>query len=329
MTEKPFDDAASGWKPFWDEMGIGPLWVRRDAEDPFADDVPGFPDAPPVRNAVAKQPPASPQQPVRPIERTSPPPVRGGVPMPGAPARVQTPRPTETARPPHQSPFVEQPQPRASGVELSAAVKAAIAAADWETLCGLAEACRTCPMASSRQHVVFAEGAPGPKLVIVGEAPGGEEDLQGKPFVGKSGRLLTAMLEAVGVRRGRDAVILNTLKCRPPANRDPQPDELNACMHFLRRQLELLAPDVIFLIGRFAAKALLNSGEAPLGRLRGSFHTVDIAGRSIPAVVSYHPSYLLRSPDAKAKAWEDLCLLRRACRQAKMDFADRRPGIGE
>lgn len=183
-------------------------------------------------------------------------------------------------------------------------------------------------MAATRQHVVFGEGAPGPKLAVVGEAPGGEEDLQGKPFVGKSGRLLTAMLEAVGIKRGEDAVILNTLKCRPPANRDPHPEELAACTHYLRRQLELIAPDVVFVIGRYAARTILNSGETPLGRLRGSVHSAMMGGRQVPVVVSYHPSYLLRSPDAKAKAWEDLVLLRRACRDAGMPFAQRKREAG-
>lgn len=193
----------------------------------------------------------------------------------------------------------------------------AIAAADWETLKTLAQKCACCPFSKTRQHVVFGQGEPGPKLVIVGEAPGSEEDLQGQPFVGKSGQLLTAMLDALGIVRGEGAVILNVLKCRPPQNRDPHPDEVACCGHYLRRQLELLDPAVIFVSGRYAAQMLLGlQPGASLGRLRGSVHSVEVAGRSVKAVATYHPSYLLRSPDAKAKAWEDLCLLRRVMTEA-------------
>lgn len=338
---EPFGEEAKGWKPYWDQLGLGPLWVRRNVPDPFADDVPGFERVPPVRNAMAAQsaqataPGGSPVPQVaagtvgvggvgagpRPeFARTAPPR------RPGPPEELQR----RTARPvagmPGQDAQSAQPaQPaQPAGAKLAPEIAAEIPTADWKRLCELANGCRACPMAASRQHVVFSDGEPGPKLVVVGEAPGSEEDLQGKPFVGKSGQLLTAMLDAIGVVRGEDAVILNTLKCRPFQNRDPLPDELQACEAFLRRQLEILAPDVVFVIGRFAAKSMLpEMGDAPLGRMRGAVHAMTVAGKKVPVVVSYHPSYLLRSPDAKAKAWEDLVLLRRTCREAGMAFPDR------
>lgn len=336
---EPFDEAARSWKPYWDQLGIGPLWVRRNVPDPFADDVPGFEAVPPVRSAGGTAP-----------QGARPGLTPGGSPVPSVGSAVGGmgigPRPDFGRTPPPRRPgppeelLQKTPRPvmgipRAGGaqaaqsaeppkVQLDPKVAAEIPTADWKRLCELANSCRACPMAKSRQHVVFSDGEPGPKLVIVGEAPGSEEDLQGKPFVGKSGQLLTAMLDAIGVVRGQDAVILNTLKCRPFQNRDPHPDELAACEAFLKRQLELLAPDVVFVIGRFAAKSMLpEMGESPLGRMRGSVHAMTVAGKRIPVVVSYHPSYLLRSPDAKAKAWEDLVLLRRTCREAGMAFPDR------
>ena len=172
-------------------------------------------------------------------------------------------------------------------------------------------------MASSRQHVVFSDGDPGPGLVIVGEAPGAEEDLQGLPFVGKSGQLLTSMLESLNIVRRKDAVILNVLKCRPPQNRNPQPEEISCCGHYLERQLEILAPRVLLLAGRFAVGSLLKlEGNFSIGRQRGRIHQVMIGGRTVPAVVTYHPSYLLRSPLEKAKSWDDLLLLKSAMRDA-------------
>jgi DNA polymerase len=147
--------------------------------------------------------------------------------------------------------------------------------------------------------------------LVVGEAPGEEEDRRGEPFVGKAGALLDQMLAATGLTRAADgaeppvarAFIANTLKCRPPANRNPSPEEMAACAPFLQRQIELLQPRLILALGRFAAQALLGSTE-PLGRLRGRVHS----HRGIPVIVSYPPAYLLRSPQDKALAWDDLCL---------------------
>ena len=169
------------------------------------------------------------------------------------------------------------------------------------------------------QAIIFSDGGPGPKLVVVGEAPGAEEDLQGIPFVGKSGKLLTAMLDSLGLVRRRDCVILNVLKCRPPRNRNPQPEEIVCCGHWLARQLELLKPDVLFLAGRFAISSLLKPADEmfSISKMRGRIHLAQLPdGRQVPAVATYHPSYLLRSPAAKLKAWEDQLLLKAAMKQA-------------
>ena len=159
---------------------------------------------------------------------------------------------------------------------------------------------------------------------MVGEAPGAEEDLQGIPFVGKSGKLLTAMLDSLGLVRRRDCVILNVLKCRPPRNRNPQPEEIVCCGHWLARQLELLKPDVLFLAGRFAISSLLKPADEmfSISKMRGRIHLAQLPdGRQVPAVATYHPSYLLRSPAAKSKAWEDLLLLKAGDEAGRADAA--------
>lgn len=177
-------------------------------------------------------------------------------------------------------------------------------------------------MAKSRQHVVFAEGGPGMRIALVGEAPGSEEDLQGIPFVGKSGQLLTQMLESIGIERRRDIAIMNVLKCRPPGNRNPAPAEVACCATYLRRQLLLVRPDVLLIMGRFAMQTLLGLGpDASIGSQRGRVHDVTIGDFGTKAVVCYHPSYLLRAPDEKAKAWEDLTLFRRLIREAGIKLA--------
>lgn len=167
-----------------------------------------------------------------------------------------------------------------------------------------ASGCVACSLHAERKNVVFARGNPASELVIVGEAPGEEEDKTGLPFVGRAGRLLDLMLQAVGFPK--DSVyICNTLKCRPPGNRNPLPAELAACNGFLKSQLDIIAPKVLLAVGKFAAQTLLQSEES-IGRLRGQVHTYE--GR--PVVVTYHPAYLLRSPYAVRTAWHDFQLLR-------------------
>ena len=174
----------------------------------------------------------------------------------------------------------------------------------WEALAAAVHGCRRCELCESRTQAVFGVGDRRARLMIVGEAPGAEEDRQGEPFVGRAGRLLNAMLRAVGLDRER-VFIANILKCRPPGNRDPQPAEVAQCMPYLRRQIELISPALILCVGRIAAQNLLAT-DTPIGRLRGSLHRLETG---VPVIVTYHPAYLLRSPGEKRKAWEDLKLV--------------------
>jgi len=172
-----------------------------------------------------------------------------------------------------------------------------------ERLVVLSEAvrrCRRCPLYRTRTHAVISDGSPHAKLVFVGEAPGREEDLQGKPFVGAAGQLLTKMITAMGLSR-QDVYICNVLKDRPPENRTPQPEEIDACLPFLREQLTIVQPKVICALGAVAVKALLGPHVA-ITKVRG--HVADYEG--IPLVPTFHPAYLLRNPDAKKFAWADL-----------------------
>lgn len=292
----------------WNAMGIGPAWILRDAPDPMFEGLDAQRFARREENRGAASPSPTRRTRVEPTANSAPESRASGA-APSPAARVAPLRPVSPPAAVSEAPKT---------LSLPEGAEAAIAAADWSELRRMVESCSVCPMSATRLHPVFGEGEPGPGLVIVGEAPGGEEDLQGIPFVGKSGQLLTAMLEAIRVERKRDCVILNVLKCRPPHNRNPEQGEVACCAHYLRRQLEILQPKTIFILGRFAAQTLLGLPDEgfSIGRLRGSIHIVETAGRKVPAVVSYHPSYLLRSPDAKAKAWEDLLLLEDAMRSA-------------
>ncbi len=173
-------------------------------------------------------------------------------------------------------------------------------------------ACRACALAAGRTKVVFGTGCERPTLVFIGEAPGRDEDLQGEPFVGRAGKLLDRMMAAIGLDRQR-VYIMNTVKCRPPGNRDPKPEEIAACRQWFDAQLALLAPAVVCLLGRVAAQSVLET-DAPLGALRGRWHAIG-AGGGIRARVTYHPAYLLRSPQQKARSWEDLRAVVRALRE--------------
>ena len=180
-----------------------------------------------------------------------------------------------------------------------------IALMEWDALKQAVVACRACRLCEGRSNTVFGVGDLQPDWLVVGEAPGENEDLQGEPFVGQAGKLLDNMLAALGVARGERVYIANVLKCRPPGNRNPEPDEVAQCEPFLRRQVELLRPKIILAVGRFAVQTLLQSSE-PVGRLRGRVHRY----QGVPVVVTYHPAYLLRNLPDKAKAWADLCLAR-------------------
>jgi DNA polymerase len=214
---------------------------------------------------------------------------------PPVPPLRPTPPPAPQAAPPALG-------PRPEGVENM----------DWPALEAAVAGCTACALCKGRTHTVFGVGSRQAAWMVVGEAPGENEDRQGQPFVGQAGKLLDHMLAAIGLARSApDATqkpaagvyIANVLKCRPPGNRNPLPEEIAQCEPYLRRQVALLRPRIILALGRFAAQTLLQTAE-PIGRLRGRVHLY----QGVPVIVSYHPAYLLRALHEKAKAWDDLCL---------------------
>lgn len=173
---------------------------------------------------------------------------------------------------------------------------------DWSELRATVRDCTRCELHAGRTQTVFGVGNESADWLIIGEAPGAEEDRRGEPFVGRAGQLLDEMLRAAGKERG-DVFIANILKCRPPNNRDPKASESAACRGYLERQIALIQPRIILAVGRIAAQLLLDT-DTPVGKLRGQLHQY----ANIPMIVTYHPAYLLRSPTQKRKAWQDLCL---------------------
>jgi uracil-DNA glycosylase len=223
---------------------------------------------------------------------------------PPEPVRDPPPRPpiehrVDIAPPQQPDPLVEAPQGE-------------IADMGWDALEAAVASCTRCPLHHTRTQGVFGVGAREANWLIVGEAPGAEEDDLGEPFVGRSGQLLDRMLEAVGLDR-QTVFIANILKSRPPENRNPTPEEAAACKPYLDRQIELVRPGLILAVGKIAAQNLLASTDA-VGRLRGKVHTY--GHDAIPLVVTYHPAYLLRQPSAKGKVWQDLKLARRTAAAA-------------
>ncbi len=177
---------------------------------------------------------------------------------------------------------------------------------NWEQLADAVAHCTACQLHGTRTQGVLGVGDRNADWLIVGEAPGAEEDEQGEPFVGEAGKLLDAMLAAIGLTRRKNVYITNVLKSCPPGNRNPEPEEVAACWPYLQAQIELIQPKIILALGRLAAQNLLGTDET-IGHLRGQVH----AYQGVPLVVTYHPAYLLRKPTDKARAWEDLCLARR------------------
>jgi len=180
-----------------------------------------------------------------------------------------------------------------------------LACPDLDTMAQALASCQRCRLWKGRTQVVFGVGNPRARVVFVGEAPGAEEDRQGEPFVGRAGQLLNAMLRACGLSR-QEVYIANVVKCRPPGNRDPEDDEAASCLPFLRRQLALIGPEVVVLLGRVAARHLLGI-TAPISSYRGRFRRWE----RMDVLPTFHPAYLLRNPQAKRESWEDLKLLRR------------------
>ncbi len=250
-----------------------------------------MPDAAPVAVAAPVPVAEAPRPEVAPVRRepmSAPAPVARPAP---APVRAA---PAVVASAPTAVPAVGQ---RPAGVDQM----------DWDALRTAVTGCEACGLCRSRKNTVFGVGDPSASWMVVGEAPGEQEDLQGEPFVGAAGRLLDNMLRAVGRSRAgqgeQGAYIANVLKCRPPANRNPAPEEVAQCEPYLARQVALVQPRLIVAMGRFAVQSLLQTTE-PIGRLRGRVHRY----QGVPLIVTYHPAYLLRTPADKAKAWDDLCL---------------------
>jgi DNA polymerase len=208
------------------------------------------------------------------------------------PAVMPRPAPREEPATPHSEP----PAPREEG-------------ADWAQLRARVAACTRCSLSATRTQTVFGVGNLEAEWLIVGEAPGAEEDRRGEPFVGRAGQLLNSMLRAIGLTR-EQVYIANVLKCRPPGNRDPSPGEVAECLPYLERQIALLRPKIMLAVGRISAQNLLKT-DTPLGRLRLKLHSFGLA--QVPLVVTYHPAYLLRTPADKRKAWEDLKFAREVC----------------
>ncbi len=236
------------------ELGLSPLWKRRDA------DTDNSATAKTAAPAAVKDSPPTPPTPV------------------SKPSLPPSDMPDETA----------------------------IARMQWQPLHETVMKCHKCALAENRTQAVFGVGDTGANIFFVGEGPGFEEDKKGEPFVGAAGKLLDAMLKSIGMGRDSGIYIANIVKCRPPQNRNPKPEEAKACMVYLRRQLELASPRLIVALGGVASAHLLNT-EEPVGKLRQRLHDYN----GIPLVVTYHPAYLLRAPAEKRKSWDDLILIRR------------------
>ena len=209
------------------------------------------------------------------------------------------------ALPPLPPAAAPQPAPRAPAAApvVLRERPAGVDGMDWPALREAVAGCQACKLCERRRNTVFGVGDEQADWLIVGEAPGENEDIQGEPFVGQAGKLLDNMLKALQLDRRNRVFIANVLKCRPPGNRNPEPEEVAQCEPFLRRQVELLQPKIILAMGRFAVQSLLQTSE-PIGKLRGRLH----AYQGVPVVVTYHPAYLLRNLPDKAKAWADLCM---------------------
>lgn len=267
------------------EMGVAAFWPTQPAPVP---EVPAARSEPAEAHALAaeaiaqvgRSAPAAPRPPARVAPPSAAPNVSGTTTTAAAPDVVLGPRPV--------------------GVDTM----------DWAALREAVSGCQACGLCQSRRQTVFGTGNEQARWMIVGEAPGEQEDRQGEPFVGRAGQLLDRMLAAIDLTRSeagpeRQVFIANVLKCRPPANRNPLPQEVAQCEPFLLRQMALVQPDLIVAMGRFAVQSLLKTTD-PIGKLRGRVH--EVAG--VPVVVTYHPAYLLRNPADKGLVWDDLCLAR-------------------
>lgn len=235
--------------------------------------------------------------------------LRSGSPAAEAEAVVEAAAPPPPAPVARAAPVAPPPMPAARPRPAPVVAEAAVprplieVPADWDGLRAVVKDCRQCKLCQTRTQTVFGVGIESAPLMVVGEGPGADEDIQGEPFVGRAGKLLDEMLKAIGHSRRENTYIANVVKCRPPGNRDPETDEVESCRPYLEQQIRLVKPKLIVGLGRIAAQRLLNS-DAPLSRLRGPLH--HYGPEQTPLFITYHPAYLLRSPREKAKSWEDL-----------------------
>jgi len=262
------------------EMGITPLWKVRGAQAEA-------PRAEPLRETAAAMPDAAFEE--------EPPPYLSDVPP------VEQPRPVAAAR---GTAKARDSVPAAVGVDPARVEH--IARMEWPDLKATVAGCTACTLCEGRKKTVFGVGDEKADWMIIGEAPGAEEDARGEPFVGQAGRLLDSMLAALEMKREVNVYIANVLKCRPPGNRNPEPLEVAQCSPHLLRQVALIQPKLIILMGRFAAQTLLHT-DASIASMRGRLHQY----QGIPAIVTYHPAYLLRNLPDKSKAWQDLLFARK------------------
>ena len=274
------------------EMGLGPIWKLRSRS--------AMPEAPTVPEAA----PA--------IESRGEP---GPAPDPAEAGLVEDYASAFAGQgDSHDDAYFDEPLAAAPEIDMRAN---AITRMDWPQLREAVAECTACALSKSRRNTVFGVGNQEAPWMIIGEAPGAEEDARGDPFVGQAGQLLDAMLASIGMSRERDVFIANVLKCRPPGNRNPEPEEVARCLPHLMRQVTLVKPRLILLMGRFAAHALLET-DASIASLRGRLHQV----AATPAIVTYHPAYLLRTPLDKAKSWEDLVFARATWRSLQTGARD-------
>jgi uracil-DNA glycosylase family 4 len=260
------------------ELNLYPLWKRRNAPVP----------EPHAVDAGAAEPDAV-IQPALPV---------------AAPGAVRAAENPEIA--------VEQPAKAEALQAPAVAPRSDVAELDWPQLRQRVSACSACKLRAGCTQTVFGVGDEHADWLFVGEGPGAEEDALGEPFVGQAGKLLDNMLVAIKLKRGKNVYIANVVKCRPPGNRNPDAEEIAACLPYLQRQIELIKPKLIVALGKVASNALLGR-DATLASLRGKLHDY----RGTPLIVTYHPAYLLRSPSEKAKAWQDLCAASKEIHQSK------------
>jgi len=278
-----------------EELGLAPRWVRK--------------GAPAEANGMADVAATDAQRAAAPHDAPSPENASRRTPPPAAPAASANPEPS----PGDDFAWFDAPSSRDSAPPAAtpAATASPIATLDWDALAERVASCTACRLCERRTNTVFGVGDRAAEWMLIGEAPGENEDRQGEPFVGQAGKLLDNMLRALSLARGENVYIANVIKCRPPGNRNPEPDEVARCEPYLQRQVQLVKPKIIVALGRFAAQSLLKS-TGSIASLRGRVHEYE----GVPVIVTYHPAYLLRSLHDKSKAWADLCLARETWRAA-------------